>query len=56
MGVLILGKSVYLKIKVMKLAKRQKKTGLNARRVEQGGFTSQKTEKNQKVPRGLYKY
>ena len=28
---------------------RAKKTGLNARRVEQGGFTSQETEKNQKV-------
>lgn len=39
------------------LKKRAKKTGLNARRVEQGGFTSQETEKNQKVPKGvIYKW
>lgn len=35
----------------MKLPKQQKKTGLYARRVEQGSFTPHKTEKNPKVPR-----
>jgi hypothetical protein len=33
-----------------KTNKRAKKTEHKARRVEQGGFTSQKTEKNHKVP------
>jgi hypothetical protein len=33
-----------------KTNKRTKKTEHKARRVEQGGFTSRKTEKNQKVP------